>query len=91
MSAPPRTADPVRDTALPEGLASCLGRLVGEPLRLSVLKHKPGRRLTLRARGPGGSAIVKRYGSDRAPRVAARVAALAGGPAEPLVPEVLLV
>jgi hypothetical protein len=52
-----------------------LERLLGGPVALEELKHKPGRRLTLRAVGPGGSAIVKLYVSDRAPTVAARVSA----------------
>jgi Phosphotransferase enzyme family len=68
-----------------------LERIVGAPLlSLEELKHKPGRRRTLRARGPRGSVIVKQYASDRAETVAARVAALAAGPPEPLLPRVLL-
>jgi Ser/Thr protein kinase RdoA (MazF antagonist) len=63
--------------------------IVGPPVRLERLKHKPGRRETLRASGPGGSAIVKLYASDRAPVVASRVGALGAGPPEPLVPAVL--
>lgn len=68
-----------------------LEEVVGAPVALDVLKHKPGRRRTLRARGPGGTAIVKRYASGRAPLVAQRVAALAAGPPEPVVPAVLRV
>jgi Ser/Thr protein kinase RdoA (MazF antagonist) len=67
-----------------------LEKVVGSPVELEELKCKPGRRTTLRARGPVRSAIVKRYESRRAPLVAARVNALANGPPEPLVPEVLL-
>jgi Ser/Thr protein kinase RdoA (MazF antagonist) len=67
-----------------------LERVVGVPVELEELKCKPGRRTTLRARGPVRSAIVKHYESRRGPTVAARVAALADGPAEPLVPEVLV-
>lgn len=63
--------------------------LLGRPVMLEDLKHKPGRRSTWRAVGSRQRAIVKRYRSDRAPAVAARVAALAGGPAEPVVPRVL--
>jgi Ser/Thr protein kinase RdoA (MazF antagonist) len=63
--------------------------IVGAPVRLVRLKHKPGRRETLRASGPRGSAIVKLYASDRAPVVARRVGALAAGPPEPEVPAVL--
>jgi Ser/Thr protein kinase RdoA (MazF antagonist) len=66
-----------------------LEALVGAPVAVSELKHKPGRRRTLRARGSRRRAIVKLYESDRAPVVAARLAALAAGPAEPAVPRVL--
>jgi Ser/Thr protein kinase RdoA (MazF antagonist) len=65
--------------------------IVGAPLlELEELKHKAGRRRTLRATGPRGSAIVKQYTSGRAETVAARVGALAAGPPEPVVPRVLL-
>jgi Ser/Thr protein kinase RdoA (MazF antagonist) len=57
---------------------------------LTELKYRPGRRRTLRAVGARRSAIVKVYASQRAPTVAARLAALAEGPAEPRLPEVLL-
>lgn len=63
--------------------------LLGEPLSARDLKHKPGRRRTLRASGRRGCAIVKIYESDRAPTVAARIRALTGGPAEPALPQVL--
>ncbi len=63
--------------------------LLGAPVVLEDLKHKPGRRSTWRAVGRRGRAIVKHYESDRAPSVAARVAALGAGPAEPIVPQVL--
>jgi aminoglycoside phosphotransferase (APT) family kinase protein len=66
-----------------------LEKIVGAPVALDELKRKPGRRRTLRAHGPGGSAIVKLYASDRALVVAGRVAALAVGPPEPVVPVVL--
>ncbi len=65
--------------------------LLGAPVALVELKHKPGRRRTLRATGPAASAIVKVYASGRAPVVASRVAALGAGPCEPEVPRVLLV
>jgi tRNA A-37 threonylcarbamoyl transferase component Bud32 len=68
-----------------------LSQLLGAPVALEVLKEKPGRRRTLRATGARRSAIVKVYVSERAPTVAARLAALGDGPAEPRVPEVLLV
>jgi Ser/Thr protein kinase RdoA (MazF antagonist) len=65
--------------------------VVGTPVVFEELKHKPGRRLTSRASGPKGSAIVKLYRSDRAPTVAERISALSGGPPEVEVPEVLAV
>lgn len=64
--------------------------ILGAPVTVEVLKHKPGRRTTSRAIGTRRSAIVKVYASDRAPVVAARLGALAAGPSEPVVPEVLL-
>ena len=64
--------------------------VLGAPVQFEVLKHKPGRRTTSRAVGSRRSAIVKVYASERAPVVAARLSALAAGPAEPVVPEVLL-
>jgi Ser/Thr protein kinase RdoA (MazF antagonist) len=66
-------------------------RYVGAPALYEELKHKPGRRLTLRTRGPNGSAIVKLYRSDRAADVAERISSLTGGPAEPELPQVLTV
>jgi Ser/Thr protein kinase RdoA (MazF antagonist) len=66
-----------------------LEELLGAPVTLQELKHKPGRRRTLRARGSRRSAIVKIYQSARAPLVSERIAALAIGPDEPAVPEVL--
>jgi aminoglycoside phosphotransferase (APT) family kinase protein len=66
-----------------------LESLVGSPVAVKELKHKPGRRRTLRAHGSSRTAIVKLYESDRAPVVAARLAALAAGPSEPQVPTVL--
>jgi Phosphotransferase enzyme family len=67
-----------------------LERLLGSPLSFDELKHKPERRRTVRAVGPADSAIVKVYASERAATVAARVGALSEGPAEPVVPRVLL-
>lgn len=67
-----------------------LAGLLGSPVVLEVLKDKPGRRRTSRATGPDGTAIVKVYASDRAVVVAARVGSLQVGPAEPVVPRVLL-
>jgi Ser/Thr protein kinase RdoA (MazF antagonist) len=72
------------------GLRSMLAELLGPPVWFQVLKHKPGRRRTVRAVGRGGSVIVKLYASQRAPTVAARIEALSTGPAEPAVPRVLL-
>jgi len=65
--------------------------LLGAPVALDELKHKAGRRRTLRASGPAGTAIVKVYASERAPVVASRIAALGDGPREPEVPRVLVV
>ena len=76
-------------TVLAADLVQELAAVVGEPVTFEVLKDKPGRRCTARARGPAGTAIVKAYASDRAPVVAARVAALAAGPPEPQVPRLL--
>ncbi len=67
-----------------------LAELLGAPLRLETLKDKPGRRRTSRAHGQRGTAIVKSYASARAPTVAARLVALAGGPPEPVLPQLLL-
>jgi Ser/Thr protein kinase RdoA (MazF antagonist) len=66
-------------------------RYVGAPALYEELKHKPGRRLTLRTRGPNGSAIVKLYRSDGAAHVAERISSLTDGPAEPELPKVLTV
>jgi Ser/Thr protein kinase RdoA (MazF antagonist) len=68
-----------------------LAALLGGPVVLDELKHKPGRRRTWRATGTRRSAIVKVYASGRAATVAGRIAALEGGPASPEVPRVLLV
>ncbi|MET0512700.1 MAG: phosphotransferase [Thermoleophilaceae bacterium] len=64
--------------------------LLGAPVSLETLKHKPERRTTLRASGARRNAIVKVYASTRAPTVAARIAALATGPDDVEIPEVLL-
>lgn len=64
-------------------------RIVGAPARVEELKHKPGRRRTVRVRGTRGTAIVKLYASDRAVVVARRVESLRAGPEEPVVPVVL--
>ncbi len=65
--------------------------LLGRPVVLEDLKHKRRRRSTWRAVGSRGRAIVKRYESDRARAVAERVAVLAAGPPEPVLPELLAV
>ena len=70
-------------------MMSVLEEIVGPPLVLEELKRKPGRRHTMRAVGSRRRAIVKAYQSERAPIVAARLRALAAGPTEPEVPEVL--
>jgi hypothetical protein len=71
-------------------LCALLEPLLGAPVELELLKDKPGRRATMRARGAGCSAIVKLYESQRAATVAARVGGLAASPGGPVVPEVLL-
>jgi Phosphotransferase enzyme family len=71
-------------------VAADVEAIVGAPVEFDELKVRPGRRRTLRARGPLMSVIVKVYSSERAPIVAKRLMALAAGPAEPLVPLVLL-
>jgi Ser/Thr protein kinase RdoA (MazF antagonist) len=71
-------------------LPNMLDTVLGAPVWFEDLKHKPGRRRTVRAVGRGGSAIVKLYESGRAPTVARRIEALGAGPAEPAVPRVLL-
>lgn len=77
-------------TLVPIGLAAqAAAELVGPPVIVDLLKDKPGRRRTMRARGPNGTVIVKTYASDRAATVAARIAALAGGPPQPVVPRLL--
>ncbi|HWB71922.1 MAG TPA: phosphotransferase [Egibacteraceae bacterium] len=70
-------------------LQRALAGAVSEPVVVEVLKHKPGRRLTVRAATTRGPVIAKAYASQRAPAVAARVRALAGGPREPRLPTVL--
>lgn len=80
----------VVDDVLAADLRPALEPLLGGPVRLSVLKDKPGRRRTSRAVGPRGSAVVKVYASGRAPVVASRLTALQRGPADPAVPAVLL-
>jgi Phosphotransferase enzyme family len=77
--------------ASPALLEVDLKRLLGAPVRFRELKHKPGRRRTLRAHGSQRAALVKLYGSERAAQVAARIAALADGPHEPRVPRVPLI
>jgi Ser/Thr protein kinase RdoA (MazF antagonist) len=70
-------------------MIATLERIVGAPVVLEELKRRDGRRRTFRAVGPRRRAIVKAYRSERAPLVAARVRALAAGPAEPELPVVL--
>jgi Ser/Thr protein kinase RdoA (MazF antagonist) len=72
-------------------LKGIVERYTGAPAVFEELKHKPGRRLTLRARGPRGSVIVKLYRSNRVDIVAGRISALADGPGDPEVPAVLAV
>lgn len=67
-----------------------LERIVGAPVELEQLTHRPGRRRTLRATGPVRTAIVKLYASDRAETVAGRIAAIDAVPPGVTVPRVLL-
>jgi Ser/Thr protein kinase RdoA (MazF antagonist) len=71
------------------GLRGTLEGFLGAPISFVQLKHKPGRRRTLRAVGSRRSAIVKLYESERASTVAARTLALSAGPPEPVVPRLL--
>jgi Ser/Thr protein kinase RdoA (MazF antagonist) len=66
-----------------------LEEIVGAPVHVEELKHKPGRRRTIRARGPKRTVIVKTYASQRAPVVARRVASLSVGPTEPVISTVV--
>jgi Ser/Thr protein kinase RdoA (MazF antagonist) len=70
-------------------LNEVLEPIVGAPVSLEELKHRPERRRTMRARGPGGTAIVKIYASERASTVASRIESLQAGPEEPVVPMVV--
>jgi Phosphotransferase enzyme family len=65
-----------------------LEEVVGAPVRLQLLKQETGRPSTYRARGSRRTAIVKRYESDQASAIATRIASLAEGPFEPLLPSV---
>jgi phosphotransferase family enzyme len=67
-----------------------LEQIVGSPVELEQLSHKPGNRRTLRASGPVRTAIVNLYASDRAATVADRVGALGAVPPGVAVPRLLL-
>jgi Ser/Thr protein kinase RdoA (MazF antagonist) len=67
-----------------------LERIVGAPVELEQLAHRPGHRRTLRASGPVRTAIVKLYASNRAATVADRVGALGAVPPGVTVPRLLL-
>jgi aminoglycoside phosphotransferase (APT) family kinase protein len=81
-----------RDRTLPQlevltdlqAMSGVLGGLWGKPVRAEdvvVLRHRPGRRCTLRYRLAGGDRIyAKTYASDRAPRVYRTLLALANVP-----------
>jgi Ser/Thr protein kinase RdoA (MazF antagonist) len=84
------TAAPELHTGEGERLV-LLEQILGAPVMLEELKHKRGRRRTLRARGAERTAIVKLYASDRTELVAARIGALADGPPEPAVPRLLAI
>jgi phosphotransferase family enzyme len=64
--------------------------IVGSPVELEQLAHRPGHGRTLRASGPVRTAIVKLYASDRATSVADRVGALGAVPPGLAVPRLLL-
>jgi hypothetical protein len=67
-----------------------LEQIVGAPVELEQLAHRPGQRRTLRASGPVRTAIVTIYASDRATTVADRVGALGAVPPGVAVPRILL-
>jgi Phosphotransferase enzyme family len=67
-----------------------LEQIVGSPVELEQLAHRPGHCRTLRASGPVRTAIVKIYASDRATTVADRVGALGAVPPGVAVPRLLL-
>jgi Phosphotransferase enzyme family len=67
-----------------------LEQIVGSPVELEQLAHRPGHQRILRASGPVRSAIVKLYATDRASTVAARVEALGAVPPGVAVPRLLL-
>ena len=67
-----------------------LEQIVGSPVELEQLSHRPGNRRTLRASGPVRTAIVNLYTSDRATTVAERVGALGAVPPGVAVPRLLL-
>ena len=67
-----------------------LERIVGSPVELEQLAHRPGRRRTLRASGSVRTAIVNLYASDRSATVAQRVDAASVVPPGVAVPRLLL-
>jgi hypothetical protein len=66
-----------------------LEQIVGSPVELEELAHRPGDHRTLRASGSERTAIVKLYATDRAAMVAARVGALGSVPPDVTVPRVI--
>jgi Phosphotransferase enzyme family len=67
-----------------------LEQIVGAPVEIEQLAHRPGHRRTLRASGPVRTAIVELYASDRSETVASRVGALGAVPPGVAVPRLLL-
>jgi Phosphotransferase enzyme family len=67
-----------------------LEQIVGSPVELEQLAHRPGHSRTLRASGPVRTAIVMLYASERATTVADRVGALDAVPPGVAVPRLLL-
>lgn len=77
--------------ASPEQIAAVAASLLGTPVELQVLKHKPGRRRTWRATGRSGALIIKSYTSGRAGTVGGRLRALVALDSPVTVPRVLRV
>jgi hypothetical protein len=67
-----------------------LADLVGRPVVFSQLKPRGAHPAAVRARGPQGCVIVKVHRPALAAAVAARLRWLALGPAEPVIPQVLM-
>lgn len=73
-----------------QSLIAHVEAIVGPPVRLELLEHQGRGRSTYRAHGPERTAIIETYDDGGGTVAGERIAALAGGPAEPRVPEVLV-